>query len=75
MERIMSVYGHMDRILLAQKKFRVVGILKLSMNYKLRKSGKYFDHLNAYNFLKKDSTFWIVFQTYHALGKSEFIYV
>jgi hypothetical protein len=29
--------------------------LKLSMNYTLPKGGKYFDHLNAYQFFKKDS--------------------
>jgi len=45
------------------------------MNYKLHKGGKYFDHLKAYQFLKKYSAFWILFQIYHALGKSEFIYV
>jgi len=60
MGRIVSVYGHMDRILVAQKNFRVLELLKLSMNYKLRKSGKYFYHLNAYQFLKKDSAFRIV---------------
>jgi len=71
----MSVYGLMDRVLAVQKKFKVLEILKLSMNYMLHKGGKYFDHLNAYQVLKEDSAFWTLFQTYYALGKSEFIYV
>jgi len=70
-----SVCGHMDRILVAQNRFQMPDLLKLSMNYKLHKGGKYFDHLNAYQFLKKDYAFWILFQTYHTQGKSEFIYV
>lgn len=65
----------MDRILVAQNRFQVLDLLKLSMDYKLHRGGKYFDYLNAYQFLKKDPAFWILFQTYHALGKSEFIYV
>jgi hypothetical protein len=73
--RVVSVYVHMGRIRVAQNRFKVLDLLKLSVNYKLRKGGKYFDHLNAYQFLKKDSAFWILFQTYHAFGKSEFIYV
>jgi len=48
----MSVYGHMDWILVVQKKFKVLAILKLSMNYMLHKGGKYFDRLNAYQVLK-----------------------
>jgi hypothetical protein len=73
--RIVSVYVHVGRTLVDQNRFKVLDLLKLSVNYKLRKGGKYFDHLKAYHFLKKDSVFWILFQTYHALGKSEFVYV